>query len=1361
MSPTAHFRGGARLLVLAASVAASLALVLASPLAAQVRPGSAAPVPELQDDHGTRAPRPRAFSLFGNADAAVGALRYSGVFSMSLTNFEPCQNVGPTTIVNCAITNRAGVARQQLFMWTITAAAGISDFRKIRTVYPGVNNMVGPAGYTYLSTGDIVGAPRKWGPADGALGRAFSGVTSEVGGAGCRSKSGFFNGYINLANLTLLAHSDCPQTWVGSRYDGIYRIPEESYRQVFGQNAATFNFDPYGVPRSMQDTTKSLGSFATYAEYQDYTRDLLPQYGAVTPHGTGPAQLGGYPLGLDVRIDMFNFNQPELTSVIFYQMTVVNNSDRVYGSGIDYDSLYFGFSPGYIQNTRGIYYDPARNTVWGVLNGRTANCNNSAKPTGVQGCNVAANGGFNVEDGIATVILRSPIGDERNKLLSKVGGPFYSPTSPFRDDTITFNQGHHCGFGPDCSGSTIQANTRRGYGMFAGREADVLDGRDPATFTPIQMWRTFRSKNFVGDVNPAAARFNRFVPGATLGFGEWDYNNDGIQDTLFLDTCADQGCVAPMADTMPGKQTIGYSNIDGLLGAGPFALKHKDTTTFVFAWTAASDSVSLANQVQSARQAYMNFFLGPEPPPTPRISSAQVRSTQVADAQNVQPEVRITFSGEPEEWVDPFLAAFADQLESATDSARIILRTLNPNLVAEVRAAARLNFADLLIYKSCDNGQTFTSDNDCDGDPTTTATGASATLPWAAYGRLVADANGQIDNVFTDANVQGGRTYLYSLVPRAKGFRRAVTIRNAGSPVQRDTILVISDTLAAVIARSGPSTATVYVPVSLPAGANAPEAVVATVGGDSRLAITTRVGQGATTGPYRLVFANRFTVTIRTTIRTGDVSSTVVARDAYASARVDGGAPVTNFAVDSVIFSGSGRVDFSGITPTFTTTTDGITRTETATFSTTTPSAVLAGTDGRPYFITNTLTAAGTTPANFLGRTDFPGFVLELVQANSTVLASDQVIEPDGDSLVAAVRNSSAVQYVQASSTQRNGFGVYQFRFASDAFGPGAPFTLGTPQATSDAVLASLAARPATSTASTDANAIATVRATLPELASAKFAAIKFPFTVTSSRGRPLILVAAERTSLPSPFSSIVVGSASDTVRVTPPVDTWVPGDPFYLLEEITRDSVNAGATVIGDTTINGATVKRPIQVRDTVVAFGPLVLGCETVRVSCNPVAFGTRGATGYLPFTDGWRVSFDYPEPFTLASEYRLDVRGPQTPAGRIASSVLRQVRVVPNPYVVLSDFDAVTNRVGESRVLFTGVPPTGSLRIYSVSGQFLQQLAWNESDLNGTGDLAYNLRTREGTDLASGLYIYVLTPGGANAGSPVTRGKFTVIR
>jgi hypothetical protein len=114
------------------------------------------------------------------------------------------------------------------------------------------------------------------------------------------------------------------------------------------------------------------------------------------------------------------------------------------------------------------------------------------------------------------------------------------------------------------------------------------------------------------------------------------------------------------------------------------------------------------------------------------------------------------------------------------------------------------------------------------------------------------------------------------------------------------------------------------------------------------------------------------------------------------------------------------------------------------------------------------------------------------------------------------------------------------------------------------------------------------------------------------------------------------------------------------------------------------------------------------------------------------------------------------------RLTKAQLKQIRVVPNPYVVVSDVDKImAGRTGDPRVIFTGVPQEGVLRVYSVSGQFLQQLSWTPADLNGTGDLAYDLRTREGLDLGSGLYIYVLTAKGVNAGSPIARGKFVVIR
>ena len=86
-------------------------------------------------------------------------------------------------------------------------------------------------------------------------------------------------------------------------------------------------------------------------------------------------------------------------------------------------------------------------------------------------------------------------------------------------------------------------------------------------------------------------------------------------------------------------------------------------------------------------------------------------------------------------------------------------------------------------------------------------------------------------------------------------------------------------------------------------------------------------------------------------------------------------------------------------------------------------------------------------------------------------------------------------------------------------------------------------------------------------------------------------------------------------------------------------------------------------------------------------------------------------------------------------------------------------------DSRLLFTNLPSRGALRVYTVSGQFVQQITWEGDDLEGDGDLFWDMKTREGIDIASGLYLWVVTaptdPSNANSGTIQARGKFVVIR
>jgi len=237
----------------------------------------------------------------------------------------------------------------------------------------------------------------------------------------------------------------------------------------------------------------------------------------------------------------------------------------------------------------------------------------------------------------------------------------------------------------------------------------------------------------------------------------------------------------------------------------------------------------------------------------------------------------------------------------------------------------------------------------------------------------------------------------------------------------------------------------------------------------------------------------------------------------------------------------------------------------------------------------------------------------------------------------------------------------------------------------------------------------------------------------------------------------LVLGTGTDTLSVAVPADVWLPGDTLQLLETIQEDS----------TTLDGLVLDaegQPVQRTRRAVTFARAVLGCDTPRLRCNPVLQRTPGATGYAPFHAGDRTEFAYYVGFQPTDSVVFDVippvRGRAIPA--VTDSALALIRVVPNPYLL---FSAYQTSPDQPRLLFTHVPPQGTLRIYTVAGQFVQQITWVPADLEGEGDLVWNLTTRYGETVASGLYVWVLTaprePSNPTGGAVTVRGKFVVIR
>jgi hypothetical protein len=98
------------------------------------------------------------------------------------------------------------------------------------------------------------------------------------------------------------------------------------------------------------------------------------------------------------------------------------------------------------------------------------------------------------------------------------------------------------------------------------------------------------------------------------------------------------------------------------------------------------------------------------------------------------------------------------------------------------------------------------------------------------------------------------------------------------------------------------------------------------------------------------------------------------------------------------------------------------------------------------------------------------------------------------------------------------------------------------------------------------------------------------------------------------------------------------------------------------------------------------------------------------------------------------------------------LENVSVVPNPYIVNSDY--FNESPGNYLMRFTRLPTVCSINIYTVSGEFVTRLDHNDPF---SGNEWWNITNGSGSAIAPGLYIYVVeTPGGESK-----IGKFAIVR
>lgn len=156
-------------------------------------------------------------------------------------------------------------------------------------------------------------------------------------------------------------------------------------------------------------------------------------------------------------------------------------------------------------------------------------------------------------------------------------------------------------------------------------------------------------------------------------------------------------------------------------------------------------------------------------------------------------------------------------------------------------------------------------------------------------------------------------------------------------------------------------------------------------------------------------------------------------------------------------------------------------------------------------------------------------------------------------------------------------------------------------------------------------------------------------------------------------------------------------------------------------------------------------VEGSDTVAVSYAHIRT-QNGPETATPPSDGDQFTIETFKPFSSKVKYRFS-----TSAAYIEEAIsLDQIKVVPNPYIVSAGWEKVWY---ERKIQFNHLPPICDIHIYTVAGDHVISIHHESGD---EGHEFWNLRNKDGLEIAYGLYVYVVEVAGKKK-----VGKFLVIK
>lgn len=209
--------------------------------------------------------------------------------------------------------------------------------------------------------------------------------------------------------------------------------------------------------------------------------------------------------------------------------------------------------------------------------------------------------------------------------------------------------------------------------------------------------------------------------------------------------------------------------------------------------------------------------------------------------------------------------------------------------------------------------------------------------------------------------------------------------------------------------------------------------------------------------------------------------------------------------------------------------------------------------------------------------------------------------------------------------------------------------------------------------------------------------------------------------------------------------------------------AIRPSVPIFAINTITGAKIDYFIIDND---GSGDLTVGDKLILNERDPVSrlrklrydvvFELKNGESSVAPTVGNRIEINHFKPFKEGDYFEFALTPPKIDTV-LAKQELKDIKVVPNPYVGASVYEPKSQIIGrgERRIRFANLPATCTIRIFNIRGELLQTLEHNGGLDNGS--LFWNLQTRENQDLAYGIYVFhVDAPG---LGEHI--GKFAIIK